>query len=47
MDDYLKSRRPPLLSDYRQDDLRVVVHVPRTQRTVRVNAIWDESGIPV
>jgi hypothetical protein len=47
MDGYLKSPRPPLLSDCMQDDLRVVVHVPRTQRTVRVNAIWDESGIPV
>lgn len=47
MDGYLAAPRPPLLADYMQDDLRVVAHAPRTQRTVRVNAIWDESGVPV
>jgi hypothetical protein len=45
-DAYLVAPRPPLLSDYLNDDLRVIALVPRTLRTIRVTLSYDEGGIP-
>ena len=46
LDGYLKSPRPPLLADYVSDTLRVVVHVPRTMRSIGVTCLYEEGGVP-
>ncbi len=43
---YLSDPRPPLLRDYFDDDLHLVVHVPRKTRQLRVVVTYEEGGAP-
>lgn len=43
---YLTAPRPPLLRDYFDDQLRVVVHVPRKTRQIRVAVNYEEGFAP-
>jgi hypothetical protein len=43
---YVKSERPPLLRDYFNDDLHLVVHVPRKTKQLRVMVTYEEGGAP-
>jgi hypothetical protein len=45
-DAYLKDPRPPVLRDYIDDDLHLVVHVPRRFKQLRVFATYEEGGAP-
>jgi hypothetical protein len=46
IDSYLTAPRPSLLRDYVNDELRIVAHVPRTLRSIRVTVSYEEGGIP-
>ena len=46
LDAYLSSPRPPLLRDYLDEALHVVVHVPRTARSIRVVLNYEEGTAP-
>jgi hypothetical protein len=43
---YLTYPRPPLLRDYFDNDLRLLVHVPRKTRQVRIAVNFEESYSP-
>ncbi len=43
---YLTHPRPPLLRDYFDNDLRLLVHVPRKTRQVRIAVNFEESYSP-
>jgi hypothetical protein len=43
---YLTDPRPPLLRDYFDNDLHVVVNVPRQTRQIRVQFAYEEGAGP-
>jgi hypothetical protein len=43
---YVEAARPPMLRDYFDEELRMIVHVPRTMKQLRVTAAFDESYTP-
>ena len=46
MDLYLKNSRPPMLKDYFDPELRMLVHVPRTRRQIRVIVTVESTDVP-
>jgi hypothetical protein len=43
---FLKHPRPPVLRDYFDDDLRMVVHVPRKNRQIRIAVQVEQLDVP-
>jgi hypothetical protein len=43
---FLEQPRPPLLRDYFDKNLHLVVHVPRKTRQLRVAVNYEEGGAP-
>jgi hypothetical protein len=43
---FLEAARPPLLKDYFDPQLRMIVHVPRTVRQLRVAVNFEASDVP-